>query len=167
MSTNAQKDIKIYPLHGGDSVKEEKCFNLKPRHLFIGAILTATVISGIAYLFYMAHVGNTARIKAIGVSVEPDYLNWGDFIYGQAENKTRVLNITNTQNTMVNVSFSDDLQIYVTGAALYMEHPDNFTLAIGESILKTVKLVYDGGYGTDVPQIVSWTITVTAEETPG
>ena len=114
-----------------------------------------------AMLIAIQPITNTATIKGIGVTVEPNAIDWGTFDYNNPENKTKEVLITNLGNTPITLDFNTTTWFSNT---LYPIYEIGLTVEPYGSINATITLVYMNGEAFEDVGTYNWTTTVTAIE---
>jgi len=133
--------------------------------LFVILLIIIVEVIAIIPITYTANVGNVVNIIAVEIDVSPTFIDWGDFTYELAETKLENISITNTRNTDVSVTFSDNL-LSIGGDSLYMIYPESFVLPAGGTVIKELSLVYENGTNTGFLAwgTYNWDIIVTATQ---
>jgi len=133
--------------------------------LFVILLIIIVEVIAIVPITYTTQIDNVVNIIAVEIDVSPTLIDWGDFTYELAETKLENISITNTRNTDVSVTFSDNL-LSIGGDSLYMVYPESFVLSAGDTVIKELSLVYENGTSTGFLGWgeYNWDITVTATQ---
>ena len=122
-------------------------------------ILCATSIGALLYM--EAEVSNTVTIQGVNLVISQNEIAWADFEEGTVSNQTVTLNLSNSKNTAVAITYVTDLNSSETGLTLTFPE-DGAILDGGANFNANVTLAYDGS--TSVYDEVSFVITVEGTE---